>query len=315
MFLGGVGAGAYLTTFFVKIGLLAQAKKSYQLQENGQTTRSPQKIRSRLLIQYSGVMSRMQRSWLWSIFVSFVIICVSALCLFKDLTVPSRALLLFIKPTISVISVGSYILAALILTLALLLSIELVFKRMRKHVVTAILEIIAAVLSVGMMVYTGIFLMNIAAVPLWSSVFLPLVFLLSSCSGGIAVTMLLFAYLRRRQPFFQTTLFALLKVDTIVVVLEALVFFFMYWNVRSNVAAALSFEQLLTGTYMQQFWIGFVFCAILVPIIVSLICYFLKPKNVVRISTFSACSVLLGGFFMRYCLVVAGVHTSTVMFI
>ena len=117
---------------------------------------------------------------------SFGLLALSAFCLLLDLGSPHRFFLLFLRPTASLLSAGSFVL------LAALLRLRPAWQRFhalgwpapswaRKG-----LEALCAVLATVLMVYTGLYLAWMEAVPLWSNGALPALFALSSLSSGMA---------------------------------------------------------------------------------------------------------------------------------
>ena len=122
--------------------------------------------------------------------VALVTLVAAASCLLLDLGRPERFLLLFTRPTPSLISVGSFVLAACLLTAASLAADAL----MRPHVVPRTvrcgLEVLAIGLSAAMMLYTGLYLACMEAVPLWNNGALPVLLAASSASSGLAVVLI-----------------------------------------------------------------------------------------------------------------------------
>lgn len=103
---------------------------------------------------------------------SFGLLALSAFCLLLDLGSPHRFFLLFLRPTASLLSAGSFVLLAALLASGCLAAVHALGwpapSWARKG-----LEALCAVLATVLMVYTGLYLAWMEAVPLWSNGALP----------------------------------------------------------------------------------------------------------------------------------------------
>lgn len=118
-----------------------------------------------------------------------VVLATAALCLLMDLGRPERFLLLFVRPTFSLISFGSFVLALCIVLAAALAADGLCRPRALPGPCRRALEVAAAVFAVAMMLYTGLYLACMEAVPLWNNPALPVLLALSSASSGVALVL------------------------------------------------------------------------------------------------------------------------------
>lgn len=312
LFLGGLCSGAYCALYAFDL----YTSRSFHTANNNaasQLSERPIRIRhDQISAQSKTQVLLSQRIWTSGLLVILVILLAGGLCLAKDLALPEKAFLLFSIPSFSVISVGTFILVALFCALLYLIVVNFVCPT-RESTVTQGVKALAAVLSIGMMIYTGIYLMGIAAVPLWSSPALPMLFLLSSCSAGISLTMLIIAYTQFRSDVNFGIKGVLLRVDIVIVVLEAIAFGIMIWQAQGSELVLLSYDSLFTGEYRYLFWGGFVFCGLVVPLIASTVFSTIGLKNNIPLIV-SSCLTLVGSFFLRYCLVNAGIHASALLF-
>lgn len=191
-----------------------------------------------------------------------------------------------------------------------------------------VLALVSLPVGVVMCLYTGLLLSDVRFVPLWSGQFLPVLFLLSGLSTGLAVCAIN-AYVVNYLPIFplhvrdrirsaniQTTAPALAVWDIVVVALE-LVWLFLFVNTLqrggighgSRQAAAMLTE----GVLATWFWMGVIVLGMVLPLALSL----LEPilKKIYNRDTGWAVGwplfaklhlVLLGGIILRYVIVWGG---------
>ncbi len=171
----------------------------------------------------------------------------------------------------------------------------------------------------GVAVYTGIMLGATPGRPFWNSSILPFLFMLSAISGGIASIVLVTALLHKEgtpeeERQFHAGNFLLVSWDTLLIALELVSVFvfviFAYLTVESA-RAAISLI-LAEGALAMEFWIGVVLIALVIPLVfyLSLVTPTLlfgrefKARKAIEI--FVPICILLGGFILRYLVVVAG---------
>ena len=244
--------------------------------------------------------------------VSFAALAGGSLCLLKDLALAGKAFLLFSQPTLSAISVGAYALIGLLVCLGALTALE-TKSRSRFHTrLRFSLSIVAALLAVTVIVYTGILLFNVPTVPLWHSPFLPLVFFFSSLSSGIAGLIIVILFTHGNLACRQDVLRAILKLDAALIALEALSLALFSFQVFGNGDAAASLERLTTGPLALPALMGFVACGLAIPLFMEVV----LSNRLSKYSPFcsvAACLILIGAFFLRYCAIFGGTHLSAGM--
>ena len=162
-------------------------------------------------------------------------------------------------------------------------------------------------LSVGVASYTGL-LLNAAVRPLWTAPLLPVLFLVSALSTGVA-SVIFFAALSPWQRARHKELHVLTKVDALLIVLECFILLIMIVMGRlSSASVSVAFGSLLYGEFAWIFWILIVGLGLFVPF--SLEYLELKDKIPVRwtlpVTISSSFLVLFGGFFVRYVITYAG---------
>lgn len=175
-------------------------------------------------------------------------------------------------------------------------------------------------LGIGVAVYTGVLLGALPSRPFWNSPVLAMLFLLSSISTGIAAIILVRALLKRKvQSDTQThnyneTGFLLSATDTLLIGLEllALFLFVMYAHLTIGNAKAAIAVIMVGGELSTLFWFWVVVIGLLVPALIELA--LIVPRIVYQKAFYShrtvdilvPVSVLIGGFMLRYVVVIAG---------
>lgn len=286
LFLGGLGGGLCLVALFVEFRARSE---SYPWVELGRATLKP------------------------ALVIALIALAAGSICLMKDLALPEKALLLFVKPTFSAITVGTYALTGLMVCIALLATLAFRENAPARPRLGAALRVVAAILSLVVIVYTGVLLSSMAAVPLWLSVCIPVLFTLSSLSSGIAGIALLSAFPRPTMHATSSALRMLLTADAVLIALEIISVVALAVHLLGNAAALASVEALVSGQLAPHFWVGFVACGLLAPIILEIVFY----SRLSRCPAFFialGCLILIGAFFLRYCTIFGGTHLSAFMF-
>lgn len=242
-------------------------------------------------------------------------------CLAFDAGRIDRVLLLFASPTLTHITVGSWalvltaVLSAVLLCAwnAVALCLPLTFVR--------VAEVLALLSSLVSMAYTGLLLQGIDAVPLWGSLWLPVLFVLSSLSCGFAVTIAtmqltgstrVFGFVARRVMAGDT---AIIAVESVAAVLFALAVIQMAQSQPAasptEAVASFSAAELIAGRDAWVFWGAFCVVGMAVPFVTE-VAMLAAPRARGGASSpaslvVSLC-VLIGGFALRYGVVQAGAH-------
>ncbi len=264
-----------------------------------------------------------------------------------DLGRADRLLLLVTQPHATHLVIGAY---ALFFCVVLAVALALVwggFVRRMSWCMLVALEVALCVCSLVVMAYTGLLLQSLAAVPLWNTVWLPVLFVLSSASCGFALV-LGTAQFTGMADVFATVLRRAMASDAGVVAAEILVAFALVASVSANadagtaasasavladatgttgatgvtgvtgvtgatgvtgtaLAAAQSAEWLLRGSGAPLFWGGFLGLGLVVPLVAETVALRLRSISANVALGLAAC-VLAGGFALRWCVVEAGMH-------
>jgi len=166
-------------------------------------------------------------------------------------------------------------------------------------------------LSIAVASYTGL-LLNAAVRPLWNAPLLPVLFLISALSTGVAAVILVsnFSPWKRAQ---HKELHVLTKADAGLIILECLIILIMIVMGRlSSASESMAFGSLLFGHYAWVFWLLIVGLGLIIPLLMEL----MELKDIIPVkwawpvTISSSFLVLFGGFFVRYVITYAGQTSS-----
>ena len=290
LFLGGAGAGAIAVASILDLAWV----------------RAPFGHASRIGI---GEAMPLERTVAVGMLAGFAALALGMLFLLFDLGRIDRVASLLLRPSLSFLTVGTYALAGLAACAALLVAVRFAYLPSVPRGAVRAVEAAAAVVAVVVMLYTGLLLQNTGAVALWSSPLVPVLFLLSSLSCGIA-TLLLAAYFAPADAGIAWLFRTLARADAVIVVLEAVAaaLFVAFALADDHPGAAASAQRLAEGDLALWWWVGFALCGLVVPLAVEGV---LSARG----SFSEACRtglavaavlVLVGGFSMRTALAEAG---------
>lgn len=295
LFLGGAGAGALLV--LCALGLLSTRAAALA---RGGRLRATSAYRRLLAPGFAS---------------AFALLAAGAVCLAVDLGSFDGALLLFVRPRATHLTVGAWALAAGLLLSALSCAAWSSARGWRLAVVRA-LGVLGAVDALVAMAYTGLLLGGVGAVPLWASPWLPALFVVSALSCGVACVIGA-AHLAGAARLFPGVLRALAAVDAVAIVAEAAA----AWGLvafaaaggsmggASQEAAVASAEVLVAGPDAWLFWGGFALAGLVVPFALDLVLARAR-RPLPHAALAAAACVLAGGFAMRWCVVAAGAHPA-----
>ena len=250
----------------------------------------------------------------------------SAICLAFDLGRLDRLLILFTHPTASYLTLGSYALSLAILSsLALAVLWSIPTPHPPRWAIRS-LEWLGLLASAAVMLYAGLLFQSIGTGILLGTALLPVLFVLSALSCGLAL-LFLTANLTSANKAFATTLSRLANLDSLLILAEtvalAILIILAFGNSASTgwlasdttgglvdgTAAvstgtpATAATALLQGSYAPTFWAALVACGLILPFILERI---QKPPQLP-----TALMVLVGGFALRWCLLTAGLPAFT----
>ena len=211
----------------------------------------------------------------------------------------------------SVMTWGVVILAAFTVVALVALVMDLVKRR-----VPMWLEIVGAVLGICVAIYTGCLLGVCKTFPLWNTALLPILFLVSAMSTGMAAVLLAGVF-KCPEEFNRVGVFK--KFHFCFPCIEMLlVASLMFITVTNSTAGYESVMALLAGKYAVAFWVLFVIVGLVGPTILETWMLFFSPKEFEEsrkahaISAMSDIGVLVGGFMLRLLVLIAALPITMV---
>ena len=281
LFLAGLGGGAFITSAFIR-------------------WRHPEAVRMRV---YGHI-------------IAPVTVIIGLLLLMFDATAglhnPLRFALLLSNfgsvMTWGVVFLGLFVIIAIIVA---------VLDLLHNHIPVA-LEIIGSVLGVCVAVYTGCLLGVCKTFPLWNNALLPILFLVSAVSTGMA-SVLVAAIIRHPEEFNRVGVLKKFHfcLPIVELVLIASLCFITYQD--TSAAGAASVAQLLTGAYAVPFWVLLVIVGLVLPTALETRMLFFSSREFEEsrkahwISFASDAGVLIGGFVLRLLILLAALPITMVV--
>lgn len=224
-------------------------------------------------------------------------VAVGATCLLLDLGRPELALEVLLNPAGSVLSVGAWALVAFVGAAVLLIACNTKALRLGRGAVLAV-KTAGCASAVVVMVYSGLFLSTIWTLPFLGSPLVPVLFVCSSlsCGGGVLLILPLVCDAPSGVLFR-----AVARVDAVLLVLEALALTALLLLAMTDPLSSAAAARLVTGDLAPVFWSALAVAGLAAPFVLELAFYHADART-------SACIgilLLLGGFFLRYCLCMA----------
>lgn len=239
--------------------------------------------------------------------VAFVALCVGLVFLMVDaeagLSDPGRFFLLFNNPA-SVMTIGVYIICLYLVVLVASIVLDAMKKAQPR-----ILSAIGCVLALCLAAYTGFLLGAATPYPLWSNAALPVLFVVSGASAGLAAVLVVGRIVNAGQV---SRMRELSRFGVALPLVEAFVLFCMLVSVASgSTDGAASVASLVSGSHALAFVGGVVVLGLLVPFAIELVQVKRKSHNA-ALGFIADAGVLVGGFCLRYAVVAAAVFTLCV---
>lgn len=246
--------------------------------------------------------------------VSAIILAIAIGCLLWDLPRPERALLLFARPHLTILSGGAYILVVELLLGVVLALLNLAPRPAIGGNVRKVLEALSCISSLTVMAYPGILLASQQAVPFWNSWTLVMLFFFSSLSSGLALVLIVIA-LNCSDASAASSYRSMQSAHIASLAIEALSLVLFSLHAVLDSSAKHSLAILVSQDVLPVAVIGVCGFAIAVPLVSSLRFAWkskhsagnhppipLAPNVIVNLLC------LLGGFMLRWCVVACGTH-------
>ncbi|QOS68775.1 polysulfide reductase NrfD [Eggerthella guodeyinii] len=167
---------------------------------------------------------------------------------------------------------------------------------------------IGVVAAFSVAAYTGFLLGVVKAYPLWNNAVLPILFVVSALSAGLAATSLV-GLLVDRERFEQMWLIK--KSHVILSAIEMVVLATMLIIVSAgSVEGAASVQSLIMGQYAPAFWGGIVLLGLVAPFLIEGYPVFVTKRvetsmTSMAVSVIGEAGVLVGGFLLRLLVILA----------
>lgn len=178
-------------------------------------------------------------------------------------------------------------------------------------------EIVGTVLGVCVAAYTGCLLGVCRTFPLWNNALLPVLFLVSAMSTG-AASVLFVSIFRHADEF--DSVGVLKKFHFCLPIIEfVLVASLLFITSSNSVAGYNTVAGLVAGSFAPWFWAGLVAIGLVVPTVLETWLLFFSPREFEEsskahaISAFSDAGVLIGGYLLRWLIVVSALPVTIVM--
>ncbi len=166
------------------------------------------------------------------------------------------------------------------------------------------IEIIGSFLAVATATYTGVLIAVVNGVPFWNTPLMPVLFLASAMSTGLAVAMIGAAIIDITTV---KTLSNFALGHVIFLAVEALVLMlFVFMSLTRSTEAALSAGMLISGVLSPYFWGLVVILGIVVPFILSIIEYYEYGEMPKYLVVGADLLVLIGGMSLRALIIFSG---------
>lgn len=287
LFLGGAAGGACLARLFV--GACAR-----RAQRGATGSLASESEEEELWARFDAAVSRP------TLLAATLCATVGCVCLLGDMVRPEQAHLLFVSPSFSVLSVGSFILALFLLTLFALVAADIFLPRVPRWALRA-LNVLAAVLACATVAYTGVYLNSIWTVGPWNSGFLVPLFIFSSLASGVAVPLVVVGVANLNVREYRRQLKVLSIIDMACIAGELLSLAGMFWQLGAGEAGS-TVSLFLTGGLGAQFLFGFIGCGLVVPLVLDGLQLWRRVVGVWHGIVVGLCT-LAGAFFLRSCVI------------
>jgi formate-dependent nitrite reductase membrane component NrfD len=245
--------------------------------------------------------------------VGETVLLLGIVCLVLDLGRQDRVLSLFLNPSLSILTVGAYALGILALLGFLLVLPRLFYLPSIGTIVVRAMEIITPCVAFIAMLYTGLLLFSMKAVHFWDNPLLPVAFVLSSLSSGVAVLAII-GFFSERSEWSAVVLRRIILADLLLILLESVCAFVLIGLSGASESAAVqeSLNSLLFGQVSLPWWMGFVVCGMLLPLALELLFIVGGGRSAQTRLAVAAILILVGAFSLRYGFIEVGTQGNLI---
>ncbi len=203
-----------------------------------------------------------------------------------------------------------------LLSAFLLVDFVAIIAEWRRKKTPKALDVVGMVLALGVAGYTGALLGDAhLAFPLWNPSILPVLFVVSAASAGFAVVVLAAHIMKAPEldamHFTHITGLALPLVEAVLI--AVLLVATRSVDGSAAAAAAVSAANLISGPYAVAFWLGLVTIGLVVPFSLELAMRVKPEFKQGAVPVAAECCVLVGGFILRYLVIMAALPTAALL--
>lgn len=209
------------------------------------------------------------------------------------------AIYLLMNPQPAALTIGAFSLPVAIVCAAAFLAMDAVDGLSTSIWVVRVLSLVGIIASIVVMGYTGILLHDMASVIAWQSPLIPVLFVLSSLSCGLALILGSIAFVETRAPLAEL-ISRLIHCDSVIIVLEAIALVAFTVSCIQDTESMPAIDALIGGDLAPAFWLGLVGVGLIIPFVMEQLVTFSSHRHQLL---FIAAAILVGGLAMRYCIV------------
>jgi len=235
--------------------------------------------------------------------IAAFLMVIASLFLLLDFHAPWVVWRVMLTPFASLISFGACIVALFTVTAVAIAAAALT----KQHIPAALLwfaRIGGTLLAFSTMLYAGLFFTSMVSVDVWHTWLLPLLFVASSLSCGLAALTFMETFFPGESPGHTPSWW---QVQPLVAALEAaLLAAFVLERASFSPTAHASIISLIMGEYAPLFWLGIVLAGILMPLVAHVLHHKIPLEALTQTT---AAGILVGGFLLRHCIVGIALYT------
>ncbi|MFC2072223.1 NrfD/PsrC family molybdoenzyme membrane anchor subunit [Chloroflexota bacterium] len=172
-----------------------------------------------------------------------------------------------------------------------------------------ILDIVGFTLALAVAIYQGILVQSVRYVPFWNTSLLPVLFTVSALSTGamgIILSVLVYSIITPSGGYPAHLINILLHTEQALILIEVFVLgLYLFLRYKGEEEGKSSVRLLLSGDMKFVFWIGIIISGFLLPLILEGIYSLFHEYHFLLFIT--GAFLLMGGFFLRYGVVYAGI--------
>jgi formate-dependent nitrite reductase membrane component NrfD len=234
---------------------------------------------------------------LLGMFIAWLVAMAAGITDMMHLSKPMRFWRMMLKPGTSWISRG-FIFIWLFLGAAM---IQLALSQWAPGAAETVFKVLAGILAFGVAIYSGFVVGFVGAIKLWNSAVIPILYVISGLTGGLAVLLL--------ASFNDDALLTMTNYFLVALVVYAVfVAVYLWVATYGNVTARDSAVRVLRGNVAPAFWLGVVLLGIIIPIAMVAPFALAQSTSPAVFAVASVCAII-GGVMLRYVILKGGLYS------